>query len=53
MLEPYSEYGGFSSSFTECWYYSKGDKRVRVDEDYDIPNKVQLENAAKELGLIK
>ena len=53
MLRPLWIGGGASSEFTDYNEYRAGEVKVRIDGYYDIPYKTQLENAARQLGLIK
>lgn len=52
MLRPFCIGGGASSEFTDYHEYQKGKLKVRVDEYDPTPYRIQLENAARKLGLI-
>jgi len=53
MLRPFWIGGGASSEFTDYEEYRRDSKTVRIDGYFEIPYRAQLENAVKELGLMK
>jgi hypothetical protein len=52
LLEPYRIGSGASSEFTDYDEFRKGDIKVRIDGNCEVPYKKQLENAAKKFGMI-